>query len=217
MSAAGLAAGGSYYERAATSKFPRLSSFPSLAKLHGQIRMGRCSAADKISDSNISQCQLPAPPDTAGMRPQGRWNAVSLAYLGDAVWEAIMRSHMYDPTHPRRYNAMVASSANTQAQAGCYKLLHDEGCLAASEAALMRWASNNTSVAPPPHATRQEYKHATAVEVLVAHLYLTDTARLHVLMAWLLEPSRLGCWQHCKPKAVQGTAGSREQGAPMAP
>eukprot|EP00879_Flechtneria_rotunda_P014825 GHRR01015489.1.p1 GENE.GHRR01015489.1~~GHRR01015489.1.p1 ORF type:complete len:189 (+),score=52.85 GHRR01015489.1:224-790(+) len=188
MSAAGLAAGGSYYERAATSKFPRLSSFPSLAKLHGQIRMGRCSAADKISDSNISQCQLPAPPDTAGMRPQGRWNAVSLAYLGDAVWEA-----------------------------GCYKLLHDEGCLAASEAALMRWASNNTSVAPPPHATRQEYKHATAVEVLVAHLYLTDTARLHVLMAWLLEPSRLGCWQHCKPKAVQGTAGSREQGAPMAP
>jgi hypothetical protein len=31
--------------------------------------------------------QLPPPCDLGGVEPQSRWNAVSLAYLGDAVWE----------------------------------------------------------------------------------------------------------------------------------
>jgi 23S rRNA maturation mini-RNase III len=31
--------------------------------------------------------QLPAAPELSGASPQGRWNAVSLAFLGDAVWE----------------------------------------------------------------------------------------------------------------------------------
>jgi hypothetical protein len=30
---------------------------------------------------------LPPPPDLAGSNPRARWNAVSLAFLGDAVWE----------------------------------------------------------------------------------------------------------------------------------
>jgi hypothetical protein len=31
----------------------------------------------------------------------------------------------------------------------------------------MRWAGNSSSVAPPKHATRQQYKQATALEALV--------------------------------------------------
>jgi 23S rRNA maturation mini-RNase III len=52
-------------------------------------------------------------------------------------------------------------------QAAVYQLLVSEGWLSDEEASLMRWATNSASVAPPSHATRQQYKQATAVEALV--------------------------------------------------
>eukprot|EP00775_Hariotina_reticulata_P012723 gene12723-12853_t len=58
------------------------------------------------------------------------------------------------------------------------------------ELSLLRWACNSSSVTPPGHATRRQYKQATALEVLVAHLYLTDGSRLGRLMDWLLDPQR---------------------------
>jgi hypothetical protein len=53
------------------------------------------------------------------------------------------------------------------AQAAVYGLLLDEGWLKEEEAALVRWATNSATVAPPAHATRAQYKQATAVEALV--------------------------------------------------
>jgi 23S rRNA maturation mini-RNase III len=35
------------------------------------------------------------------------------------------------------------------------------------EGAVLRWAANSATVSAPPHATRLQYKKATAVEVLV--------------------------------------------------
>lgn len=52
-------------------------------------------------------------------------------------------------------------------QSSCYALLMAEGWPSAEEGALMRWAANSSSVAPPKHATRQQYKQATALEALV--------------------------------------------------
>eukprot|EP00878_Enallax_costatus_P036813 GHUV01041375.1.p2 GENE.GHUV01041375.1~~GHUV01041375.1.p2 ORF type:complete len:202 (+),score=44.64 GHUV01041375.1:506-1111(+) len=118
-----------------------------------------------------SASKLPAAPDTAGVAPQRRWNAVCLAYLGDGVWEAALRQRFYDPGNHRSYNDTVASMANTQAQAACYQLLLHQGWVTDDEAALMRWATNSSSVAPPAHATRQQYKQATAVETLVGPLH----------------------------------------------
>ena len=36
--------------------------------------------------------RLPPPPDLGGADPRGRWNAASIALLGDAVWEACVRT-----------------------------------------------------------------------------------------------------------------------------
>jgi len=52
-------------------------------------------------------------------------------------------------------------------QATCFQLLLAEGWPNSDEASLMRWAANSSSVAPPKHATRQQYKQATALEALV--------------------------------------------------
>eukprot|EP00882_Tetradesmus_deserticola_P002607 GHRQ01002772.1.p1 GENE.GHRQ01002772.1~~GHRQ01002772.1.p1 ORF type:complete len:288 (+),score=87.78 GHRQ01002772.1:235-1098(+) len=150
-----------------------------------------------------AKLQLPAAPELPGSSPQGRWNAVSLAFLGDAVWEALLRGHFYNPANLRQYGRRVAALVTTQAQAAAYQLLVDEpGWLSPQEAALMRWATNSASVAPPSHATRQQYKQATAVEALVASLYLTDAARLQQLMAWLLQARRLKRWQQQLPAQV---------------
>jgi hypothetical protein len=40
--------------------------------------------------------------------------------------------------------------------------------LRAEERDVLRWAANSTTNAPPPHATRLQYKQATAVEALVS-------------------------------------------------
>lgn len=53
-------------------------------------------------------------------------------------------------------------------QAACYALLLSEGWPTPEEAEVLRWAANSSSVAPPKHATRQQYKQATALEALVS-------------------------------------------------
>lgn len=183
----------------------------------------RCSASGSSSTteanaqfSPLRTFPLLPPPDVAGNAPQRRWNAVCLAYLGDGVWEAALRHRSYDPANAKQYNTTVARMANTQAQAACYQLLIDEGWVTTEEAALMRWATNSSSVAPPPHATRQQYKQATAVETLVAHLYLTDSERLQQLLDWLLHPTRVNKWRqpvpvrrHQPTKRKQHSSGTR--------
>jgi hypothetical protein len=52
-------------------------------------------------------------------------------------------------------------------QATCYRLLLSEGWARPNEQEVMRWAANSSSVTPPKHATRQQYKQATALEALV--------------------------------------------------
>lgn len=52
-------------------------------------------------------------------------------------------------------------------QSSCYELLTAQGWPTPAETDLMRWAANNSTVAPPKQATRLQYKQATALEVLV--------------------------------------------------
>jgi 23S rRNA maturation mini-RNase III len=55
-------------------------------------------------------------------------------------------------------------------QAQCYQLLQAADWLTSDEVSLLRWGCNSSSVTPPAHATRQQYKQATALEVLVSEL-----------------------------------------------
>jgi hypothetical protein len=48
-----------------------------------------------------------------------------------------------------------------------HDLLRAERWLSPDEAGVLRWAANSATVAAPRHATRLQYKKATAVEVLV--------------------------------------------------
>lgn len=156
---------------------------------------------------------MPPPCDLGGAAPQARWNAISLAYLGDAVWEAYLRSYFYGHdslAESQLYNSRIAAKANTLAQSSCYELLTAQGWLTPVETDFMRWAANNSTVAPPKQATRLQYKQATALEALVAQLYLTDSARLQQLMDWLLHPERVDVW-HSSPEGGRTVAAAAQQ------
>lgn len=90
-------------------------------------------------------------------------------------------------------------------QATCYQLLLSEGWPSSDEASLMRWAANSSSVAPPKHATRQQYKQATALEALVS-------------VSWVVSCISCGqgegipsCWH--RDVVCLGWQGGREVGA----
>lgn len=66
--------------------------------------------------------------------------------------------------------------------------------LTPDELRVLRWAANSATVSGPSHASRLQYKKATAVEVLVAHLYLTDPPRLYDVMAHLMDRDTQKLW-----------------------
>jgi hypothetical protein len=78
-----------------------------------------------------------------------------------ALQQRVCRPPPHSPPPPPSAPLRVTS------QATCYNLLLREGWVSAPEASLLRWAANSSSVAPPKHATRQQYKQATALEALV--------------------------------------------------
>ncbi|KAL6751671.1 hypothetical protein V8C86DRAFT_2774487 [Haematococcus lacustris] len=58
--------------------------------------------------------------------------------------------------------------------------------LSEEEVDILRWARNSRALNPPKGCDLRAYKKATALEVLVAHLYLTDPTRCLALVDLLL-------------------------------
>ncbi|GBF99589.1 hypothetical protein Rsub_12214 [Raphidocelis subcapitata] len=158
-------------------------------------------------------CPLPPPPDLGGAEPRSRWNAASLAYLGDAVWEVYVRTASYreGPWSPRSADAAVRR-VSTHALARAYDRLSAGGALTEAEARVLRWGANSATVAAPRHATRSQYKRATGFEVLVAHLYLTDPPRLEALASQLLAPGSESEWIDGAEAAAEVSGGGESSG-----
>jgi ribonuclease-3 family protein len=97
---------------------------------------------------------------------------LALAHLGDAVYELMVRSYLCVtgvPTSKKLHQATVAhvsAPAQAKAAARILPLLTEE------EADVFRRGRNAHFVTVPQHATREEYRTATALESLFGWLYL---------------------------------------------
>lgn len=95
-----------------------------------------------------------------------------LAYLGDAVFELLVREHLILTGHSGAGKLNRAAkeyvTAKKQAQAA-ERILP---VLSEAEAGVYRRARNQSKAAAPPSATVAEYRKATALEALFAYLYL---------------------------------------------
>lgn len=105
----------------------------------------------------------------------GRLSTVTLAYLGDAVYEHFVRERLVrsgdfggqaDLLHKAGVHYVNAAS-----QAEVLKMLMPR--LSEEEAAIVRRARNHRVATKPKNADPVEYKNATAFEALIGYLRLS--------------------------------------------
>lgn len=102
------------------------------------------------------------------------YSPLTLAYLGDAVYEVVVRTVLVKRancpvnTLHRRASAMVRASAQS---AMMEKL---EGKLTEEELAVYKRGRNAHSATMPKHAAMADYRRATGFEALIGYLYLKE-------------------------------------------
>jgi ribonuclease-3 family protein len=103
-----------------------------------------------------------------------RINTTSLAYLGDAVYEVIVREmilakYPLDAGKAHRH-AVKYVSAGGQAKAA--RAMIEAGFLTEEEEHLLKRARNHRTMSRPQHADPKDYKYATGFEALLGYLHL---------------------------------------------
>ena len=120
----------------------------------------------------------------SGEKPDLRtYSPLTLAYLGDAVYELVVRTALVEKANcpvnklNRRASSLVKASAQS-AMAGVIEPLLTE-----EEASIYRRGRNAHSPTMAKNATMADYRRATGVEALVGYLYLKgDMDRILELM-----------------------------------
>ena len=103
-------------------------------------------------------------------------NTNTLAYLGDAVFEVMVREKIVRerPGDANRSHHTAVRYVSSSGQAKAAKAMIAEGFLTDDELAVYKRARNHRSFSRPQHADPKEYKIATGFEALLGFLYLSD-------------------------------------------
>lgn len=131
---------------------------------------------------------FPPPPLLGDKSVRSSWNAVSVAFLGDAVFELYVRRHyFFPPARSQLYGDRVRAAVNAEAQDALYQRLIDTvGFLTDEERAVLRWGRNRAAGSSAPKrfsgSNSLAYCNASALETLVGWLYLTNPGRLQCVM-----------------------------------
>ncbi len=105
--------------------------------------------------------------------PVNQYSALSLAYLGDGVYEMYVRSFLLSKTDQKvnDLHKQATKFVCASAQAEFYHRI--EGMLTEEEVAVFH-RGRNTKSHPPKNAHVSDYRIATGVEALIGYLYLQN-------------------------------------------
>ena len=113
--------------------------------------------------------------ETAPMTPEEArlLNPLQLAYMGDTVWELLIRSRaMARRLTVRHMHQAAVSGVNAKAQAEALARIAD--ALTEDEADVVRRGRNaHPHHASPKHQDPADYKAATGLEALIGYLYIS--------------------------------------------
>ncbi|XP_057978438.1 uncharacterized protein LOC131164912 [Malania oleifera] len=126
---------------------------------------------------------LPSPPKVE--KPRSVFNAASLAYIGDSVYELYARRHfLFPPLNIEEYNDRVMAIVRCEAQDALLQKLIDDDYLSEDERKVLRWGRNISSSIKrsKKRAGVAVYNRASSLETLVGYLYLTNAERLEEVM-----------------------------------
>lgn len=104
------------------------------------------------------------------------YNGLTLAYIGDAVYELHVRLHLLEQgqTKPRPMHQMALSYVSAQAQAAVLRRWLKEGVLEEDELAIVKRGRNAKLRSVPKHTDLATYRLSTAFECLIGYLYLAN-------------------------------------------
>ena len=115
-------------------------------------------------------------------------NPLRLAYVGDSVWELMIRLRlMAEGKNVRHMHQAAIAGVNAGAQTAALRVI--EPVLTEEEADIVRRGRNAHARHPAPrHQQQADYQAATGLEALVGYLYLTAREeRLKALFAMTQE------------------------------
>ena len=103
-----------------------------------------------------------------------RVNTTSLAYLGDAVYEVIVREMILAkyPLDAGKAHQHAVRYVSAGGQAKAARAMMESGFLTEDEEHLLKRARNHRSMSRPQHADPKDYKYATGFEALLGYLHL---------------------------------------------
>ncbi|MCO5607013.1 hypothetical protein L7F22_061204 [Adiantum nelumboides] len=121
-------------------------------------------------------------------RPRAHYNAASLAYLGDCIYELYVRCHFLSPPQAiDKYNTLVMGLVCCEAQDVFLRLLLKDDFLSEEERDIIRWGKNvqTNHKKATKRAGAAVYSRASSLETLIGYLYLTNQSRLQQVMGKL--------------------------------
>jgi len=124
---------------------------------------------------------------SAKMEHPGRLSPLTLAFMGDAVYELLVRQQltMQGSMPANALHKLAVELVRCSAQARAYRLLEDK--LTEQELAVLKRGRNSSSTKCPKHADPIEYRMATGVEALFGYLFLNgEEKRIRELFRMIL-------------------------------
>ncbi|KAK6914767.1 Ribonuclease III domain [Dillenia turbinata] len=119
-------------------------------------------------------------------KPRSIYNAASLAYIGDCIYELYARRHfLFPPLDIEEYNDRVMAVVRCEAQDMLLQKLLDDNFLLEEERSVLRWGKNvgsGKTTRTKKRAGVAVYNRASSLETLVGYLYLTNMKRLDEVM-----------------------------------
>uniref|UniRef100_A0ACD5VT86 Uncharacterized protein n=1 Tax=Avena sativa TaxID=4498 RepID=A0ACD5VT86_AVESA len=125
------------------------------------------------------------PPAPEVKKPRSLYNAASLAYLGDCIYELYARRHFFfPPLSINEYNKRVMDVVKCEAQDLLLNKLLGEDFLTQEERDILRWGRNivSSKTRTRKRAGIAVYNRASSLETLIGYLYLTNFKRLEQMM-----------------------------------
>lgn len=116
-------------------------------------------------------------------------NIISLAYLGDAVYEQYIREFLIKKGIAKVEELMKESIKYVSAKNQCriLNILYDNNVLKEEEKIIVNRGRNYKRTSHPKNTDIITYKLSTGFEALIGYLYLEDKPRLTEIMNYIME------------------------------
>ena len=101
-------------------------------------------------------------------------NALALAYMGDAVYEQVVREHLLRSgrVKPNVLHKEATSYVSAKSQAAVVKMMQQTGFMTEEEEAVMRRGRNAKSGSVPKNTDVVTYNYSSGFEAVVGWLHL---------------------------------------------